>query len=130
MVIDTSALLAILLNESDAPLFEEAIEKDPIRRPRRRRVPPATRTRGPEAVAPRTETRWLGDKMNTRARAMADGRLPHPDPVVERYKRDVDRTLIRENLKLSVEERLQRLMELQRAAHALREAGRAAARRR
>lgn len=28
------------------------------------------------------------------------------DPVIEAYKKDVDRTLIRENLKLSVEERL------------------------
>jgi hypothetical protein len=28
-----------------------------------------------------------------------------PDPVVEAYKKDVDRTLISENLKLSVEER-------------------------
>jgi hypothetical protein len=28
------------------------------------------------------------------------------DPVVEAYKKDVDRTLLRENLKLSVEERL------------------------
>jgi hypothetical protein len=27
------------------------------------------------------------------------------DPVVEAYKKDIDRTLIRENLKLSVEER-------------------------
>jgi len=27
-----------------------------------------------------------------------------PDPVIEAYKRDVDRSLIRENLKLSVEQ--------------------------
>jgi hypothetical protein len=33
-----------------------------------------------------------------------------PDPVIEAYKRDVDRTLIRENLKLSVEERLAKMM--------------------
>jgi hypothetical protein len=34
--------------------------------------------------------------------------LPPPDfydPVIEVYKKDVDRTLIRENLKLTVEER-------------------------
>lgn len=49
------------------------------------------------------------------------------DPVVERYKRDIDRTLIRENLTRSVEERLERLMELQRFAIELREAGRRAA---
>jgi hypothetical protein len=28
------------------------------------------------------------------------------DPVIEAYKKDVDRTLLRENLKLSVEERI------------------------
>lgn len=32
------------------------------------------------------------------------------DPVVEAYKKDVDRTLIRENLKLSVEERLAKMI--------------------
>ena len=31
------------------------------------------------------------------------------DPVVEAYKRDVDRTLLRENLKLTPEERLLKL---------------------
>lgn len=30
------------------------------------------------------------------------------DPVIEAYKKDVDRTIIRENLKLSVEERYQK----------------------
>ena len=47
-----------------------------------------------------------------------------PDPVVEAYKRDVDRTLIRENLRLSVEERFERLMRLQEFAEELRRAGR------
>jgi hypothetical protein len=47
-----------------------------------------------------------------------------PDPVVEAYKRDVDRTLIRENLKRSVEERFLNLMQLQRFAAELRRAGR------
>jgi hypothetical protein len=37
-----------------------------------------------------------------------------PDPVVEAYKRDVDRTLLRENLKRSVEERLRDLVRFQR----------------
>ena len=36
-----------------------------------------------------------------------------PDPVIEAYKKDVDRTLLRENLKRSVEERLQNLMNFQ-----------------
>jgi len=32
------------------------------------------------------------------------------DPVIEAYKKDVDRTLIRENLRLTVEQRLLGLM--------------------
>jgi len=54
---------------------------------------------------------------------------PLPDPVIEAYKTGVDRTLLRENLKLSVEDRLRQLMELQRFADELRRAGRAARRR-
>ena len=44
-------------------------------------------------------------------------------PVIEAYQRDVDVTLLRENLKRTVEERLLRLMEMQRAAEELRRAG-------
>ncbi len=51
-----------------------------------------------------------------------------PDPVIEAYKRDVDRTLIRENLRLTVEERFDALMKLQQAAEELRRAGREARR--
>jgi hypothetical protein len=47
-----------------------------------------------------------------------------PDPVIEAYKKDVDRTLIRENLKRSPEERARNLMALQRVAEELRKAGR------
>ena len=46
------------------------------------------------------------------------------DPVIEVYKKDIDRTLIRRNLKLSHEERLRNAMELQRFAYELRKAGR------
>ena len=49
-----------------------------------------------------------------------------PDPVIEAYKKDVDRTLLLENLELSVEERFLKLMELQRFAEELRRAGREA----
>ena len=49
-----------------------------------------------------------------------------PDPVIEAYKKDVDRTLIRENLRLSVEERFEKLMRLQEFAEELRHAGRRA----
>ncbi|MEN3001429.1 MAG: hypothetical protein ABDI19_06260 [Armatimonadota bacterium] len=46
-----------------------------------------------------------------------------PDPVIEAYKKDIDRTLLIENLKLTPTERLRKLMELQRFAEALTEAG-------
>ncbi|MDQ3665491.1 MAG: hypothetical protein M3410_02635 [Acidobacteriota bacterium] len=47
-----------------------------------------------------------------------------PDPVIEAYKKDVDRTLIRENLRLSVQERFEQLMRLQEFAQQLGRAGR------
>jgi len=49
-----------------------------------------------------------------------------PDPVIDAYKKDVDRTLLRERLKLTPEERLRDLMRLQAAAEELRRAGRQA----
>ena len=48
------------------------------------------------------------------------------DPVVEAYKKDIDRTLIRENLNLSVEERFLKAMAPMRFAEELRRAGREA----
>lgn len=33
-----------------------------------------------------------------------------PDPAIEAYKKDVDRTLIRENLKLSVDDRVRKML--------------------
>ncbi len=59
--------------------------------------------------------------------SVRDEPLP-PDPVIAAYKGDVDRTLLRANLKLTVEERFLRLMELQRFAEELRAAGRRARR--
>jgi hypothetical protein len=43
-----------------------------------------------------------------------------PDPVIEAYKKDVDRTLIRENLKLTIDERVGRMINALRLAEALR----------
>jgi len=51
---------------------------------------------------------------------------PQPDPVVEAYKQHVDRSLLRQNLKRSVAERLANLVALQRFAEEVRRAGRAA----
>lgn len=44
------------------------------------------------------------------------------DPVVEAYKRDVDRTLLRENLKLTPTERLAKMVSVLAAVHELRRA--------
>ena len=48
------------------------------------------------------------------------------DDIIDVYKRDVDRTLIRQRFTRTVEERLEDLMELQRFAEELRRAGRRA----
>jgi hypothetical protein len=45
------------------------------------------------------------------------------DPVIEFYKRGMDRTLIRENLRKSAEQRLRALQDLQRFAEEVRKAG-------
>ena len=55
---------------------------------------------------------------------MNDEPGPTPDPVVEAYKAGIDRTLIRENLKLTVEQRFRKAMELACLADELRRAGR------
>ncbi|MFZ1934435.1 MAG: hypothetical protein WCB27_23625 [Thermoguttaceae bacterium] len=49
--------------------------------------------------------------------------VPWIDPVVEVYKRDVDRTLLRENLKLSPEQRLLKLQDFVRFLSEVRAAG-------
>lgn len=63
---------------------------------------------------------------------MSDAQLPYStdypppdfiDPVVEAYKKDVDRTIIRENLKLTVEERLLKHQNAQTFFEELRRAG-------
>ena len=47
------------------------------------------------------------------------------DPLLEIYKKEVDRTLLRENLKLTPEQRALELMALLKAAEEFRRAGRA-----
>ena len=44
-----------------------------------------------------------------------------PDPVIEVFKKDVDRTLLRENLRLTPEQRLRKLQSALRGILALRE---------
>ena len=48
----------------------------------------------------------------------------YSDPVIELYKKDVDRTLLRENLKLTVEQRFVKFEQFWKYAEELREAGR------
>ncbi len=57
-----------------------------------------------------------------------EAQLPpiEPDPVIEVYKKDVDRTLLRESLCFSVEQRFQKLVALQRFAEEIRLAGKRA----
>ncbi len=50
-----------------------------------------------------------------------------PDPVIEAYKKDIDRTLLRQNLKRTVAERLANLVEMQRLAEEAKRAGEEAA---
>ena len=55
--------------------------------------------------------------------------IPEPgslagDPVIEVFKKDVDRSLLRENLKLTPEERVLKLQDFVALAATLREAGR------
>ena len=49
-----------------------------------------------------------------------------PDPVVEAYKRDIDRTLLRQNLRRTATERVENLIALQRLAAEAARAGRSA----
>ena len=53
----------------------------------------------------------------------AVGHAPEPDPVIDAYKRDIDRTLLRQNLLRAVTERVENLMALQRLAAEARRAG-------
>ena len=55
----------------------------------------------------------------------ADDGLP-PDAVIEELKREVDRPLLRENLKLTPEQRLMKLQDFVKFTYEFGEAGRAA----
>jgi hypothetical protein len=43
-----------------------------------------------------------------------------PTPVIEAFKKDVDRTLLRENLKLTTEQRIEKMMQVLAFAEELR----------
>jgi hypothetical protein len=58
------------------------------------------------------------------ARHDAPEEAGYRDPVIDACKAGIDRTLLRENLKLTVEQRLEQLRRLQAFAVELRRAGR------
>jgi len=58
--------------------------------------------------------------------AASPGERSSIDEIIDLYKKDVDRTLLREALKLTPEERLEKLYELVRLADELRESGKRA----
>lgn len=66
------------------------------------------------------EMRQAGAEIVT---ASQQPRSAFSDPVIEAYLKDIDRTLLRDNLRLTVTERFERLMSLQRFADDLRAAG-------
>lgn len=53
---------------------------------------------------------------------MSDELALEPDPVIEVFKREVDRTMLRENLHLTPDQRLQKMLRARRDLMALREA--------
>ena len=55
----------------------------------------------------------------------AEPATSEPDPIIDAYKKDVDRTLLRANLARTVEERVLNLARLQRFGEELRRGGRA-----
>jgi hypothetical protein len=48
------------------------------------------------------------------------------DPVIEAYKKDIDRTLLRENLKLTPDQRVRKMLEFADAVNRIRGAARKA----
>lgn len=72
----------------------------------------------------------IADRLERRERrrgvAASESTTLEADAVVVAYKRDVDRTLLRENLRRTIQQRVENLMALQQLASAARRAGDAA----
>jgi hypothetical protein len=98
-------------------VVEPVFERETVVRVRP--APGAARAASLAGSIPRASEIREGGLMATRDESSAD-----PDPLIEALKADVDRTLLRQNLKLTVEQRLRQLHEFQKAAMELRAAGR------
>ncbi len=61
-------------------------------------------------------------------RVRVDAISLEPNPVIEVYKKDIDRSLLRENLKLTPEQRVLKLQDFVRFLVAVQQAGRSATR--
>ncbi len=70
-----------------------------------------SRNKGNQRKTRRASSRGANPLTSVRPRNAQTEATPFPpDPVIEAYNRDVDRTLLRENLKLAHEQRLLKLM--------------------
>jgi hypothetical protein len=68
----------------------------------------------------------MNDDLTKKAAAEQQSTKYYVDPVIEAYRSGVDLTLIRQNLRLTVDERFEQLMKLQQFAEELRSAGKRA----
>jgi transcriptional regulator with XRE-family HTH domain len=98
----------------------------------------AERARTAQSVVARIEGGQSSPSAETLSRLLAAAGFtyradlfPQPldDPVVEAYKRDIDRSLLHENLARSIDDRVRALTALSRLAQEARRAGRVAAKR-
>lgn len=55
-----------------------------------------------------------------------DDEVEYLDPVIEAYKKDIDRTMLRENLKKTVQERVDAFIDFMKAREECQRAGEAA----
>jgi hypothetical protein len=82
------------------------------------------RGHGARKIAADEATPWEDTNMSDAIHDLAPA--DYCDPVIEAYKKDVDRTLLRENLKLTVEQRFRKFESFMQSVYELREAGRKA----
>lgn len=91
----------------------------------------AERAHTTQAVVARIETGRSAPSVDTLRRLVTAAgyemqlnvvRQPAPDPVIEAYKRDVDRTLLIENLRKTPEQRMQTLVAMARLSTEMRRA--------